>query len=285
MYYYKKIMNNKKNNHNNLNKKIEKGETLELNGMEISLNRISNIKFSRNTIYANNTLVGAIERTIGQDVPVATNNLSFVSSLRLLSIASTNINDTAAGTGGRTILIVGLDLKFNTKVETISLNGRTPVNTINQYLRINEMILSSSGSLNTNQGIIYCSDTTDTFSLGVPQNRVYDIMDISNGLSKTGIYTIPNGFKMIGEMINISTNATETKPAVIKVYRTDNVNSDISTEILFDTIYLAGNVSYDTSDNFAFTSPDNIRITAKSSGGSTIEVALKYDTISLNLTK
>ena len=278
-------MNNKKNNHNNLNKKIEKGETLELNGMEISLNRISNIKFSRNTIYANNTLVGAIERTIGQDVPVATNNLSFVSSLRLLSIASTNINDTAAGTGGRTILIVGLDLKFNTKVETISLNGRTPVNTINQYLRINEMILSSSGSLNTNQGIIYCSDTTDTFSLGVPQNRVYDIMDISNGLSKTGIYTIPNGFKMIGEMINISTNATETKPAVIKVYRTDNVNSDISTEILFDTIYLAGNVSYDTSDNFAFTSPDNIRITAKSSGGTTIEVALKYDTISLNLTK
>ena len=285
MYYYTKIMNNKKNNHNNLNKKIEKGETLELNGMEISLNRISNIKFSRNTIYANNTLVGAIERTIGQDVPVATNNLSFVSSLRLLSIASTNINDTAAGTGRRTILIVGLDLKFNTKVETISLNGRTPVNTINQYLRINEMILSSSGSLNTNQGIIYCSDTTDTFSLGVPQNRVYDIMDISNGLSKTGIYTIPNGFKMIGEMINISTNATETKPAVIKVYRTDNVNSDISTEILFDTIYLAGNVSYDTSDNFAFTSPDNIRITAKSSGGSTIEVALKYDTISLNLTK
>lgn len=278
-------MNNKKNNHNNLNKKIEKGETLELNGMEISLNRISNIKFSRNTIYANNTLVGAIERTIGQDVPVATNNLSFVSSLRLLSIASTNINDTAAGTGGRTILIVGLDLKFNTKVETISLNGRTPVNTINQYLRINEMILSSSGSLNTNQGIIYCSDTTDTFSLGVPQNRVYDIMDISNGLSKTGIYTIPNGFKMIGEMINISTNATETKPAVIKVYRTDNINSDISTEILFDTIYLAGNVSYDTSDNFAFTSPDNIRITAKSSGGTTIEVALKYDTISLNLTK
>ena len=285
MYYYKNIMNNKKNNHNNLNKKIEKGETLELNGMEISLNRISNIKFSRNTIYANNTLVGAIERTIGQDVPVATNNLSFVSSLRLLSIASTNINDTAAGTGGRTILIVGLDLKFNTKVETISLNGRTPVNTINQYLRINEMILSSSGSLNTNQGIIYCSDTTDTFSLGVPQNRVYDIMDISNGLSKTGIYTIPNGFKMIGEMINISTNATEAKPAVIKVYRTDNINSDISTEILFDTIYLAGNVSYDTSDNFAFTSPDNIRITAKSSGGTTIEVALKYDTISLNLTK
>tara|TARA_R110002126_G_scaffold75953_3_gene189494 strand:- start:2034 stop:2870 length:837 start_codon:yes stop_codon:yes gene_type:complete len=278
-------MNNKKNRTDNLNKKIEKGETLELNGMEISLKRISNIKYSRNTIYANNTLVGAIERTIGQDVPVATNNLSFVSSLRLLSIASTNINDTAAGTGGRTILIVGLDFNFNTKVETISLNGRTPVNTINQYLRINEMILSSSGSLNTNQGIIYCSDSTDTFSLGVPQNRVYDIMDISNGLSKTGIYTIPNGFKMIGEMINISTNATETKPAVIKVYRTDNVNSDISTEILFDTIYLAGNVSYDTSDNFAFSSPDNIRITAKSSGGSTIEVALKYDTISLNLTK
>lgn len=285
MYYYTKIMNNKKNRTDNLNKKIEKGETLELNGMEISLKRISNIKYSRNTIYANNTLVGAIERTIGQDVPVATNNLSFVSSLRLLSIASTNINDTAAGTGGRTILIVGLDFNFNTKVETISLNGRTPVNTINQYLRINEMILSSSGSLNTNQGIIYCSDSTDTFSLGVPQNRVYDIMDISNGLSKTGIYTIPNGFKMIGEMINISTNATETKPAVIKVYRTDNVNSDISTEILFDTIYLAGNVSYDTSDNFAFSSPDNIRITAKSSGGSTIEVALKYDTISLNLTK
>ena len=51
----------------------------------------------------------------------------------VVSMASTNANDTSAGTGLRTVLLSGLDSNGNAQTETISLNGTTAVASVNTY--------------------------------------------------------------------------------------------------------------------------------------------------------
>jgi hypothetical protein len=46
------------------------------------------------------------------------------------SVSSTDVNDTSAGSGARTVLITYLNTSFVLKTETVTMNGTTPVNTI-----------------------------------------------------------------------------------------------------------------------------------------------------------
>lgn len=72
------------------------------------------------------------------------------------SIASANANDTAAGTGARTVKIVYYDNSGNGPLEeTVTLSGTTPVNTVATNIRFIELMeVVTAGSLLTNAGII-----------------------------------------------------------------------------------------------------------------------------------
>lgn len=72
------------------------------------------------------------------------------------SIASANANDTAAGTGARTVEITYYDGSMNGPfTETITMNGVTPVNTVATNIRfIEKMEVITAGSLQVNNGII-----------------------------------------------------------------------------------------------------------------------------------
>jgi len=79
-----------------------------------------------------------------------------------LNVVSASANDTSAGTGARTILITGIDENFLSQTETVTMNGATPVTTSNQWLGVNRVIVLSSGSSNSNEGIITITDTSGT---------------------------------------------------------------------------------------------------------------------------
>lgn len=71
------------------------------------------------------------------------------------SIVSSSANDTAAGTGARTVTIRYLTAAFVLKSETIALNGLTPVNTVNTDIAYIECIfVATVGSGQINQGVI-----------------------------------------------------------------------------------------------------------------------------------
>jgi hypothetical protein len=106
-------------------------------------------------------------------------------SARVHNIVSTSANDTAAGTGARTILVEGLDSSFNEISETVTLAGLTNVATANAYTRINSMMIVSAGSGKTNAGIIRATAQTD--------GTVTSLISVGYGLSHCGIYTVPNG--------------------------------------------------------------------------------------------
>lgn len=68
---------------------------------------------------------------------------------------SASANDTAAGTGVRSILITGLDASLNEIQEVITLNGATPVASVQSFLRVYDAISITCGTYRgTNDGNI-----------------------------------------------------------------------------------------------------------------------------------
>ena len=114
---------------------------------------------------------------------------SFIDTPTVLKISSTDVDDDDGDTGARTVLIEGLDSNYDELSETVTLNGRTAVNTTGTYKRVHRMIVQTVGSSGYNEGIIYAG--TGTVSSGVPANK-YASIPATYNQSMMAIYTIPN---------------------------------------------------------------------------------------------
>jgi len=117
--------------------------------------------------------------------------LQFPAAALQMKVSSSSANDTAAGTGARTVYISGLDASHNTISETVTLNGQTAVLTANSYLHINDAYVDTAGSLNSAAGDIYFG--TGVVTAGVPAT-VYDIIAYDYNKRVTGSYTVPAGY-------------------------------------------------------------------------------------------
>jgi len=117
--------------------------------------------------------------------------LQFPSAALQLSVSSDNANDTAAGTGARTVYLSGLNANHNTISETVTLNGLTAVTTTNSYLHVNQCYVATAGSSNSAAGNIYFG--TGVVTLGIPAT-VYDIIKYDYNTRVTGSYTVPAGY-------------------------------------------------------------------------------------------
>lgn len=117
--------------------------------------------------------------------------LPFPASPLQLSVSSNNANDTANGTGARTVYLEGLNGSHNTVSETVTLSGQTAVTTANSYLHINQCYVLTAGSLNSAAGNIYFG--TGVVTAGVPAT-VYDIIEYDYNTRLTGSYTVPAGY-------------------------------------------------------------------------------------------
>lgn len=117
--------------------------------------------------------------------------LPFAPAALQMKVSSDNANDTANGTGARTVYVEGLDASHNVISETVTLNGQTAVLTTKSYLHINNCYVATAGSLNSAAGSIYFGDGVVT--LGVPAT-VYDIIQYDYNARVTGSYTIPAGY-------------------------------------------------------------------------------------------
>lgn len=106
---------------------------------------------------------------------------------RIHNIVSTSANDSSAGTGARTIKIEGIS-GGNIVEETITMNGTTNVATVNSYTNIYEMEVLTWGSTLTNVGAISATAQTDL--------TVTCLMPATENESNTGIFQVPNGYKV-----------------------------------------------------------------------------------------
>lgn len=117
--------------------------------------------------------------------------LPFAAAALQMKVSSSSANDTANGTGARTIYLGGLDGNHNEISEIVTLNGQTAVLTTQSFLHINSAYVTTAGSSAGSEGSIYIG--TGVVTAGVPAT-VYDILAYDYNARITGSYTVPAGY-------------------------------------------------------------------------------------------
>lgn len=105
-----------------------------------------------------------------------------------MKVSSSSANDTALGTGARTVFVYGLDANYNEISETVTLSGQTEVLTANSYLRVSRAYVVTAGSGGTAAGDIYVG--TGVVTLGVPAT-VYAVISLGENQTTMAVWTVP----------------------------------------------------------------------------------------------
>ena len=175
--------------------------------LQVSRNQISFHK----TIFkfGYNAAVGSSKETIWEQGGL----YAYPASATVMTVSSSSANDTAAGTGARTVEISGLDADYNEISEIVTLNGQTAVNTTKSYLRINRGIVRSAGSGGANAGTIYAG--TGTVTSGVPANVYLSINGDGDNQTLMSLWTVPAGYTAFLTKMSLSTGTSTNTKAVL----------------------------------------------------------------------
>ena len=138
-------------------------------------------------VFGHNPDVDTAEVTIWP----TTGLLGHPASPTLMTVSSSSASDTSAGTGARSVFILGINGTGGYVSETVVLNGQTAVTTIHEYDAIERVTVVSVGSGGVNAGTIYVG--TGTVTSGVPA-VTYSAMGIGDNLALVGHWTCPAGY-------------------------------------------------------------------------------------------
>lgn len=121
-----------------------------------------------------------------------------------MAVRSDNPNDTAAGTGLRTVIVNYLDASHTSKTVTLSMNGSTDVLLPEPSIAINALIRSTVGTFRgSNIGNVSCWDAG---GLG----KTYAYMVAGEGLARSTLFTVPAGFTLAITSLFAAIDSTDT---------------------------------------------------------------------------
>lgn len=115
-------------------------------------------------------------------------------TLTTLEILSDDVNDTLAGSGARTVEVIGLGIDFLEVSEIVSMNGTTAVTLSTQFYRVYRVKVATSGTYASSVASSQAGNITLRASGGGVTWASVDI-DAGFGLgqSEIGVYSIPAG--------------------------------------------------------------------------------------------
>jgi len=134
-----------------------------------------------------------------------------LTTLETVSVSSASANDAAAGTGARTVLITGLNGDYAVQSETVTLNGVTPVASVNTFRRVHTARDVTAGSGGVNAGIITATHTTTTAN-------IFFAMPVGFNQTQVGGYTVPAGYTAYLRHIEAGILGTTSNSASIALW-------------------------------------------------------------------
>jgi len=168
------------------------------NGIVSSITRAGtsepfDLQVNRNQIdgHSNVNINGYNAAVAGTQIPLWENSTAytFPASALTMTVASSSATDTSPAK----VTINGLDANWNAISEQITLNGTTGVTTVNQFLRINSVIMNTPATgQTTNVGNITVKNGSTT----------YGQINAGLGRSQMTVYSVPNGFNFYLRRIN-----------------------------------------------------------------------------------
>lgn len=113
--------------------------------------------------------------------------ITILSAASTLTIVSDSTNDTSAGTGARTIAVVGIDANKELVTEVVTMNGTTNVVTTSTWLGVNRIAVLSAGASQYNEGNITVTATTG--------GSIQSYVPATDSLSQKLAYHVPSTHK------------------------------------------------------------------------------------------
>lgn len=167
--------------------------------------------------------------TVPEDVWSGGGLYPWMTGATSLEIVSSDVNDTAAGTGARTVLINGLDVNYEPVVQTVTLNGTTAVALSTQLFRINNAIIMTSGSGQVNAGALAIRDA------GAGTTRA--IIPVGYGITRQSQFTVRAGYtlQVVSMLFNVQRQGTEPGATVSTWTRGSNGTYRMALEITVST--------------------------------------------------
>lgn len=143
--------------------------------------------------------------TAYEDVWSPGGTLSLLSAADTMNVSSASADDKGtptAGTGARTIRLVGVDGSYNVITEDVTLNGQTAVATTSSFLRVYRAYVLTAGTGGVNAGAITIEDDGgSTTQCSIPAGY---------GQSEMAIYTIRAGYYGVITDFSFSSNVKGT---------------------------------------------------------------------------
>lgn len=143
-----------------------------------------------------------------------------------LSIVSSSALDTAAGTGARTISLTGVDAAFNQQIETVVLNGTTPVVTTTVWRGVNCTKVITAGTGATNAGTVTVS--------GSGGGPVISSIPLGAAACKQVVYYTRDEHRLLLDYITLNmmrTNGSDPARVTLKLYA-KNLVTGVRTEVV-----------------------------------------------------
>lgn len=204
----------------------------------------------------------------------APQDFDFPVAATVMGVSSSSVNDASAGTGARTVRLVGLDAALATVTEDVTLNGQTQVTTSTSFLRVTRMIVLTVGSGGHNDGIVYAYEDGATVTTGVPQSgmvcAVFGSADAGDNISHVGTYTVPAGSVMLWTTINLVTTASASLPITVFTESRSSASALWVTGGLLSTTAPIGAFTLPSTATFA--AGTDIRLRIEATGGQDVSL-------------
>lgn len=185
-------------------------------------------------------------------------------------VVSASANDTAAGTGARTVQVTGIDANWNLLSETVTLNGLTPVQSVGTYYRVTKVEVLTVGIYGgTNAGNITVR--------GAGGGTTFVTVTAGFGQSFSSHFCVPQGF--YGAICGADLSTDSGKIVDILVRSRDFANNT-TTNFHADQIaqYFAGVTGtnhYDYNPPILVSPTTDVYVTGKTASGTAI-VSVEY---------
>jgi hypothetical protein len=154
--------------------------------------------------------------TAPADVWTGLGTYPWMTGATALEIVSSSVNDAAAGTGARTVLINGLDINYVEVAQVVTLNGTTAVAISTSLFRIQSALIMSAGSGKVNAGILTIRDA------GAGTTRA--IIPLGYGITRQSQFTVPAGYtlQIISHVFSINRPSAARDVAVATFVQSPN---------------------------------------------------------------
>jgi len=215
--------------------------------------------------------VGASWVNVGS---IATLPVKYPTGTKLL-IASTSVDDTFGGSGANIGLINGLDENYEPVQETFNYDGQTPVETVNKYIRVHDLVAIVTGTQDTRglaaaKGNIFAGVGAFNTTTGFADN--FSQITIGESGSRQGGFTVPANKNCILSQLEITVlkpiTGSQRETETILLFRFPSIG-------FLQSSPLYGTLNWEQGYNLVLPPTTDFQVITKDGNGAKVSVVVR----------